>query len=100
MKIEDLESLKLAIDTGNIGYYHGDFTQAFVDVVDELLEIKASGEVRLEYKEDFEDAQLAAQQAMEEKTHIMDEYEGRKQVTVKEMDKRLEEVLEIVARII
>lgn len=100
MKLEDLESLKLAIDTGNIGYYHGDFTQAFVDVVEELIEVKSREEVELCYKDDLEDAQLAVQQAMEEKTHIMDEYEGRKQVKVEEMDKHFEDILEIIARVI
>jgi len=44
MKLEDLESLKLAIDTGNIDYFNGDMSQAFIDVVEELIEIKSKEE--------------------------------------------------------
>lgn len=100
MKLEDLESLKLAIDTGNIGYYHGDFTQAFVEVVDELTDLKAKEEEHLEYKELYEDAKLTVQETMELKTHIMDEYEGRKRVEVSEMDERFEEMLDVLGSVL
>lgn len=40
MQLEDLRRLKMAIDTGNINHYHGDMSQAFVEVTAELLEIK------------------------------------------------------------
>jgi hypothetical protein len=40
MKLEDLQRLKLAIDTGNMGYFHSDLTVAFAEVVEELIEYK------------------------------------------------------------
>ena len=62
MHVADLERLKMAIDTGNINYYHGDMSQAFVDVVEELLEIKTEQEENEEYKVLFEQAQKEAEE--------------------------------------
>lgn len=100
MKLEDLESLKLAISTGNINYFHGDMSDAFVEVVDELYDLKAKEEEQLEYKELYEEVKITVQETMELKTHIMEEYEGRKQVTVSEMEERFEEVLDVLGSVI
>ena len=48
MKLEDLRRLKRAIDTGNINNYHGDMSQAFIEVVNELLCIKERSEALLD----------------------------------------------------
>ena len=40
MELDDLRRLKMAIDTGNINHFHGDMSQAFIDVVNELIEVK------------------------------------------------------------
>lgn len=40
MRIDDLENLKLCLDTGDINFFHGDLAEAFKEVVDELSEIK------------------------------------------------------------
>jgi hypothetical protein len=100
MHIEDLESLKLAIDTNNPGLYHGHWEDALSEVVDELLEVKNREDDQLSYEEDFADAKLAVQQAMEEKTHIMEAWVGRKTVEVGEIEEAIEDILNIVARII
>lgn len=60
MQLEDLRRLKMAIDTGNIKYYHGDMSQAFVDVVDELLNIKIEERESEDYKELFFQAKETA----------------------------------------
>ncbi len=73
MKLEDLESLKLAIDTGNIGYYHGDFTQAFVDVVDELLEIKSAAETYNDKVDTIKDELVEKVEELQELTKSLEE---------------------------
>jgi len=40
MNIQDLESLKLCLDTGDIDFFHGELSEAFVEVVDELHSFK------------------------------------------------------------
>ena len=40
MTLNDLQSLKLAIDTNNPGFYHGNMDDALSALVDELLEIE------------------------------------------------------------
>mgnify|MGYP001813761676 CR=1 FL=1 len=47
MKLADLRRLKMAIDTGNINLYHGSMTTAFVEAVNELLQIKEEAAIAL-----------------------------------------------------
>ena len=100
MRLDDLENLKLCLDTGDVNFFHGDLAEAFKEVVDELHDKRQKYEDSLSYKEDFEDAQLAIQEMLEEKTNIMVAYEKRKQVTVIEMDEHFDTLTEIVARVL
>lgn len=95
-----LESLKLCLDTNGLQVFTGDIDTALPEIVDTLLEYMNKDSDRENYKADFEDAQLAIQQAMEQKEHIMQEYEGCKQLKVDEMDRRFEEILDILGRCI
>jgi hypothetical protein len=100
MHIEDLESLKLAIDTNNPSLFHGHWEDALSEVVDELLEFKSSEDDQLKYEKYFKDAQSAVQSAMEYKSHIMDECEGRKRITIEEMEAYFEETLDLLAGVL
>jgi hypothetical protein len=56
MHIEDLESLKLAIDTNNPGLYHGHWEDALSEVVEELLECKERNEELADAKNEYAEA--------------------------------------------
>jgi hypothetical protein len=56
MHIEDLESLKLAIDTNNPGLYHGHWEDALSEVVDELIEVKERNEELADAKNEYAEA--------------------------------------------
>lgn len=65
MQLQDLKSLKLALDTNNPGLYHGNW-KALSDVVDELLEFKEFAEENEEYRVLFKQAEEIAETAIEE----------------------------------
>lgn len=66
MQLEDLKSLKLALDTNNPGLYHGNWEDVLSEVVDDLLEFKEPEEENEEYKVLFEQAEKIAETAIEE----------------------------------
>ena len=49
MQLDDLNSLKLAIDTNNPGFYHGNMDDALSELVDELIGVHAELEKATEF---------------------------------------------------
>ncbi len=56
MNLQDLQSLKLALDTNNTGLFHGDWATALTEVVDELIEQEEALEDLAFAKDVFEDS--------------------------------------------